>query len=160
MAPKIVLVTGANQGLGFAVGEVAGSRSPENTYILCSRDVAKGSEAVKKLQEQGVTAPIHFHQLDVTNDEEITALADYVDKMYGRVDGEKTPPAPQLDVFPLKLTNQHPKPSLGQQRRYPPRHEHAVRRARLSPPHRLHRSPQRKCHLGSRCHARLHAPPP
>ncbi|KAK4150449.1 hypothetical protein C8A00DRAFT_46158 [Chaetomidium leptoderma] len=73
-------------GLGLAVVEVAGLRSPENPYILCSRDVAKGSEAAKKLREQAVTAPIHFYQLDVTNDEEITALVDYVDKIHGRVD--------------------------------------------------------------------------
>jgi NAD(P)-dependent dehydrogenase (short-subunit alcohol dehydrogenase family) len=36
---KIVLVTGANQGLGLAVIEVAGKRYPSNTYILCTRDI-------------------------------------------------------------------------------------------------------------------------
>lgn len=33
---KIVLVTGANQGLGLAVIEVAGVRYLSNTYILCA----------------------------------------------------------------------------------------------------------------------------
>ncbi|KAF8856402.1 NAD(P)-binding protein [Acephala macrosclerotiorum] len=38
---KVVLVTGANQGLGFEVIHVLALREPYSVYILCSRDVSK-----------------------------------------------------------------------------------------------------------------------
>ncbi|KAI0543269.1 short chain dehydrogenase/reductase family protein [Xylaria digitata] len=85
-ASKIVLVTGANQGLGHAVIEVAGLRYPDNVYILCSRDLEKGKEAAAKLQQQGVKARVDAVQLEVTNDEHIAAAVQHVEKNYGRLD--------------------------------------------------------------------------
>ncbi|KAI1162508.1 short chain dehydrogenase/reductase family protein [Nemania serpens] len=74
-APKIVLVTGANQGLGLAVIEVAGIRYPDNVYVLCSRDLDKGREAAAKLQQQGSPTTNTF-----------AAAVRHVDKTYGRLD--------------------------------------------------------------------------
>ncbi len=84
---KVVLCTGANQGLGFAVLSVAGLRQPENIYILASRNLAKGREAVTTLQDSGFKAQIDVIQLDVTKDEEIGLAASYVEKKYGRLGG-------------------------------------------------------------------------
>ncbi|KAI0904961.1 NAD(P)-binding protein [Ustulina deusta] len=83
---KVVLCTGANQGLGFAVLSVAGLRQPENIYILASRNLAKGREAVTTLQDSAFKAQIDVIQLDVTKDEEIGLAASYVEKKYGRLD--------------------------------------------------------------------------
>ncbi|CAI7661387.1 unnamed protein product [Penicillium palitans] len=83
---KTVLVTGSNQGLGLAVLEVAGLRYPSNTYILCARDIDKGSQAILQLRDRGVTAPIDLVELDVTNDDQITAAVRYVERKYGRLD--------------------------------------------------------------------------
>ena len=92
MAPnkfdKIVLVTGANQGLGLAVIEVAGKRYPSNTYILCARDIEKGQQAVHQLRDSGVTAVIEVMELDVTNDDHIATAVKRIDAQYGRLDGE------------------------------------------------------------------------
>lgn len=88
---KTVLVTGSNQGLGLAVLEVAGLRYPSNTYILCARDIDKGSQAILQLRDRGVTAPIDLVELDVTNDDQITAAVRYVERKYGRLDGKHTP---------------------------------------------------------------------
>lgn len=85
MSAKVILCTGANQGLGFSILQVAALRYPENTYILCSRDMSAGQEATQKLG--GVTAKIDLVQLDVTNDEQITAAVDYVATTYGKLDG-------------------------------------------------------------------------
>ncbi|KAK3311875.1 short chain dehydrogenase/reductase family protein [Apodospora peruviana] len=86
-APKIVLVTGANQGLGHAVIEVGGLRYPENVYILCSRDLEKGEAAAQKLRElEGFHATVDVVQLDVTNDQQIATVVQHVDKTYGRLD--------------------------------------------------------------------------
>lgn len=89
-APKVILVTGANQGLGFSIIEVTGQREPSATYILCSRNLALGEEAAKKLKELGVKAEIEALQLDVTKDDEIEAAVQHVRSKYGKLDGESS----------------------------------------------------------------------
>ncbi|KAB8228278.1 SDR family oxidoreductase [Aspergillus alliaceus] len=83
---KIVLVTGANQGLGLAVIEVAGLRYPSNTYVLCARDIERGISAINKLRELGVKANVDLVELDVTNDDQIAATVKHVETKYGRLD--------------------------------------------------------------------------
>ncbi|KAI1119499.1 NAD(P)-binding protein [Nemania sp. NC0429] len=83
---KIILCTGANQGLGYSVLHVAGLRHPENIYILASRDLEKGREAAKSLQEAGVKAQVDVIQLDVLKDDEIISAVTYVGKKYGKLD--------------------------------------------------------------------------
>lgn len=85
---KVILVTGANQGLGHAVIEVAGLQHPQDVFILCSRDVEKGTQAVKQLREAGVKATIDVVQLEVTDNEQIVAAVKHVQEHYGRLDGE------------------------------------------------------------------------
>lgn len=89
MAPsKIVLCTGANQGLGFSIIQVAALRDPASTYILCSRNLDSGKEALQKLKDAGVTAKVDLVQLEVTNDEQIAAAAKHVEDTCGRLDSE------------------------------------------------------------------------
>ncbi|OTA97075.1 hypothetical protein M434DRAFT_19274 [Hypoxylon sp. CO27-5] len=83
---KIILVTGSNRGLGLGVIEVAASRYPENTYILCSRNFDNGTSALAKLREAGIKAKIDVTQLDVTNYDHIAAAAAHVKLTYGRLD--------------------------------------------------------------------------
>lgn len=85
---KVVLVTGANQGLGFSVIEVASLRYPTNTYLLCSRDIEKGTSAIAKLREAGAKANLDLVQLEVTNDDQIVAAVKHVETKYGRLDGK------------------------------------------------------------------------
>lgn len=84
---KIVLCTGANQGLGKAVLQAAGKLYQQNTYILCSRDPENGKNAAQDLKNSGITAKIDVVQLDVTKDDEISKTVDYVKKTYGKLDG-------------------------------------------------------------------------
>lgn len=70
---KIALVTGANQGLGYAlVKELAARLAPQDTVCLAARSKQRGEEAVRKLGE--TRAKVNFVQLDVTNSESIAAL--------------------------------------------------------------------------------------
>ncbi|GAD94648.1 short chain dehydrogenase/reductase family protein [Paecilomyces variotii No. 5] len=86
MSNKIVLCTGANQGLGFAIIQLSALRYSDDTYILCSRDLSAGQKAVKKLRDVGVTAKIDLVQLEVTNDEQIGAAVEHVSTTYGKLD--------------------------------------------------------------------------
>ncbi|RPD63786.1 short chain dehydrogenase/reductase family protein [Lentinus tigrinus ALCF2SS1-7] len=83
---KIVLCTGANQGLGYWIIQVAALRDPASTYILCSRNLENGRTALQKLKDAGVTAKVDLLQLEVTDDDQIAAAAKYVEKTYGRLD--------------------------------------------------------------------------
>lgn len=98
MSEKVILCTGANQGLGFAILQVAGLRHPTNTYILCSRDLNAGQQAVQKLKDLGVTAKIDLVELDVTNDQQITAVINHVTNTYGRLDGKP------ISLLPIPTT--------------------------------------------------------
>jgi len=86
MSPKVVLVTGANQGLGFEIVHVTALRDPSAIYILCSRNVKKGEEALQKLRELGVKAKIEVLELDVVNDDHIIAAVKLVEEKYGKLD--------------------------------------------------------------------------
>ncbi|PWY80569.1 NAD(P)-binding protein [Aspergillus heteromorphus CBS 117.55] len=78
-APQIILVTGANKGLGLSIIQVVAQRespTPRNTCILCSRDIDAGQKAAQELRAQGY----------VTGDEQIAAAVKYVEETYGRLD--------------------------------------------------------------------------
>ncbi|KAL7916745.1 NAD(P)-binding protein [Trichoderma velutinum] len=86
MSNKIILVTGANRGLGYSVLQVAGGRDPSNTYILGSRDLEAGKKAKEQLEQEGVKANIEVLKLDVTNDDEIMEAVKFVAVKYGKLD--------------------------------------------------------------------------
>jgi NAD(P)-dependent dehydrogenase (short-subunit alcohol dehydrogenase family) len=113
---KVIFITGANQGLGIAILQVAAQRDPGSTYILASRVLDAGYEARDKLRELCVTANIDVVQLDVTNDDQITAAVRYVEEKFGTLDGgcwsHSAPPTPPfffllLASFPNILTGKN-----------------------------------------------------
>ena len=80
--PKIALVTGANQGLGYAlVKELAAQLAPQDTVYLAARSKYRGEEAVHKLGD--TSAKVNFVQLDVTKSHSIAALAKTLDEAGG-----------------------------------------------------------------------------
>lgn len=78
MSNKVVLITGANRGLGYSVLQVAGAQDPSTTFILCSRDLEAGNKAKEQLQSEGVKTEIDVLKLDVTKDDEIMEAIKHV----------------------------------------------------------------------------------
>lgn len=79
---KIVLVTGANRGIGLEVCRQlldAGHR-----VILTSRNAEAGHLAVRSLN--GTGKGVAFHPLDVTNQHQIELLAEFIKREFGRLD--------------------------------------------------------------------------
>lgn len=83
----IVVVTGANTGIGFETVRALVSGIQPYTVILCSRSIEKGQAAAGKLQseiKQG--SQIIPLQLDIKDDASIELFVKDVEQRFGRLD--------------------------------------------------------------------------
>ena len=79
---KIALVTGGNRGLGLGICEALAKKGIK--VILTARDEAKGTQAVNTLIE--MNGDVIFHQLNVTKEQSIITLVEYIEKNVGHID--------------------------------------------------------------------------
>ncbi|CAK9816949.1 Carbonyl reductase [NADPH] 1 [Anthophora plagiata] len=80
---RVAVVTGGNKGIGLAI--VKGlCKQFDGIVYLTARDVTRGTNAVKQLEEQGLTPK--FHQLDITDESSISTFRDYIQKTHGGLD--------------------------------------------------------------------------
>jgi carbonyl reductase 1 len=79
----VAVVTGANKGIGF---EIVRQLAKEGiTVVLTARDATRGEKALESLKSQGLHN-VNFHPLDVTSQESILALANWLRETYGGID--------------------------------------------------------------------------
>ena len=78
---SIVVVTGANRGIGFEISRQLAKRGAE--VILTARKPEVGKAAVKKLAALNLT--VQFQPLDVTSSKSIVALREFLKRAYGRL---------------------------------------------------------------------------
>ena len=85
MASKtIVLISGANQGLGYEMCKKLATEQPDFHILLASRDAKKGHEAAAKLQHlQGTVEAV---QLDISKDDSIETCVEWIETKYGHLD--------------------------------------------------------------------------
>ncbi|KAF3763003.1 putative short chain dehydrogenase/reductase [Cryphonectria parasitica EP155] len=91
MAPdkKIVLITGANSGIGLETVVCLSQASPDYHIILCARTVDKGNKALQEVKAShgdSLKSPISVLQLDVTDAQSIEAAKEHIEKEFGRLD--------------------------------------------------------------------------
>jgi len=79
---KIVLITGANKGIGLATARELGRAGL--TVLLGARDPGRGTTAARELAGEGLDAV--FVRLDVTDTGVIAAAAAFIEQAYGRLD--------------------------------------------------------------------------
>ncbi|TVY46320.1 Short-chain dehydrogenase/reductase [Lachnellula occidentalis] len=83
----IVLITGANQGVGFYTAKNLALHSSKYHVLLASRDSAKGADAESTLKDlPDIKGTVEAIQLDVTNDASVDAAAAKVFSTHGRLD--------------------------------------------------------------------------
>lgn len=82
---KVALVTGANQGLGFAsVERLCELLEPQDTVYLTARDQEKGLSAIERV---GRTAPqLRFEQLNVVDDDSVAKCAELISSRHDGID--------------------------------------------------------------------------
>lgn len=84
----IILVTGANRGIGYAIVQAAADRILDATFILGCRSLEAGHEAAEKLRGLDSKAIFDVVQVDIENDESILAAVKYITEKYGKLDGQ------------------------------------------------------------------------
>jgi NAD(P)-dependent dehydrogenase (short-subunit alcohol dehydrogenase family) len=77
----IVVVTGANRGIGFEISRQLASRGAE--VVLTARKPGAGKAAVKKLAAQDLT--VQFQPLNVTSRKSIVSLREFLKRTFGRI---------------------------------------------------------------------------
>ncbi|MFH1152485.1 MAG: SDR family NAD(P)-dependent oxidoreductase [Pseudomonadota bacterium] len=79
---KVVLITGANKGLGKEIGRQLGMLG--YTVVLAARKEQAGGAAAAELVAAGCDA--HTVRLEVTNPDDIASLVIYIEKTFGKLD--------------------------------------------------------------------------
>lgn len=85
----IVLITGANNGIGLDTVIALSQSSPNYHILLGTRSLEKGQAALKQLQADHAStlqSTISLAQIDVTSQESITSLVNTISSEYGRLD--------------------------------------------------------------------------
>ncbi|KAK3201130.1 hypothetical protein GRF29_213g1116008 [Pseudopithomyces chartarum] len=85
IAKQIVLITGANSGIGF---EIAAQLLQRGTYhvFVGSRSTEKGTRALADLQSRKYPGTAELLPLDVTDDNTIQAAFSTIEKTHGKLD--------------------------------------------------------------------------
>jgi NAD(P)-dependent dehydrogenase (short-subunit alcohol dehydrogenase family) len=87
----VILVTGGNRGIGYAIVQVLGSRVPDTTVLVGCRSIETAQEPVAKLRELGVPAKFEPIEITITDNASIRAAVHTVKEKYGKLDGEYFP---------------------------------------------------------------------
>jgi NAD(P)-dependent dehydrogenase (short-subunit alcohol dehydrogenase family) len=87
-AQRIALVTGANQGIGYALVEGLAARwSPQDLVLLTGRNRSRVTEAAARAAEVPTTvARVEGRRLDVTDGGAVARLAAELTEQYGGID--------------------------------------------------------------------------
>ena len=80
---KAAIVTGGNKGIGLAIVKGLAEKF-DGTVYLTARNVDRGTETLKELEQAGVK--VSFHQLDIGDKSSIEKLRDYMKDKYGGID--------------------------------------------------------------------------
>ena len=81
---RVVVITGANKGIGKEIAKRIGSLA-DHTVVLACRDEQLGLATTKELEAEGCSS-IAFSKLDLTDASTIEATAKFVESEYGRCD--------------------------------------------------------------------------
>ena len=80
-AKKVVLITGANKGIGFEVARQLGKAGW--TVLAGARNEDSGRQAAAKLQAEGLD--VHFVQIDLDQKETAVSAAESIRKQFGKL---------------------------------------------------------------------------
>ncbi|KAG7407613.1 Short-chain dehydrogenase/reductase tropE [Fusarium oxysporum f. sp. rapae] len=83
---KLVLVTGANTGLGFQIVKAICSSDTEYEVLVGGRSIQKAEQAITSFKEQFPSSHLHAIQVDIEDDASIVSAFEHVKTKYGKLD--------------------------------------------------------------------------
>jgi NAD(P)-dependent dehydrogenase (short-subunit alcohol dehydrogenase family) len=88
MSPRVVLITGANSGVGLATTKVLTSASTDYHVIMAARSLSKAQTAKSEVEVENTNSASRLFtvQLDVTDGASIIRARDFVEKEFGHLD--------------------------------------------------------------------------
>ncbi|KZM20430.1 oxidoreductase [Ascochyta rabiei] len=84
--PQIILITGANNGIGFDTATLLASVSVGNHVIVGSRSTTKGEAALKHIKDRSPKGSVSLVQIDADSDASITTAVHRIEQEFGRLD--------------------------------------------------------------------------
>lgn len=81
---RIAVVTGANKGIGLGICRQLAADGV--VVVVTSRDKKRGLDAVRELEDAGLSDFVVFHQLDVTDPSSVASLAKFIGTRFGKLD--------------------------------------------------------------------------
>jgi NAD(P)-dependent dehydrogenase (short-subunit alcohol dehydrogenase family) len=86
--PKVVLITGANSGVGMATTKVLVSASNDYHVIISARSLSKAQIAKSEVEAENPSSAsrLSIVQLDVTDGDSISQARDFVEENFGHLD--------------------------------------------------------------------------
>lgn len=85
---RVILVTGANRGIGYEAVKHLSQELPKATVLLSSRSIDNGNAAVQKMREEAPGqhfSNIEVIELDITNQASLNAAVDTIRSKYGKL---------------------------------------------------------------------------
>jgi NAD(P)-dependent dehydrogenase (short-subunit alcohol dehydrogenase family) len=81
---KVILITGANRGIGFCIAQEIAQRLEGCCILVASKKLSAAEDAISKLHHlQATFEPV---ELDVTSDNSIKACLESIETKHGRLD--------------------------------------------------------------------------
>ncbi|KAM0260012.1 hypothetical protein ACHAPA_010458 [Fusarium lateritium] len=94
---KLVLVTGANTGLGFQIVKAICGSNKGYEVLVGGRSIQKAEQAVKSLKEEFPSSHLHAIKVDIEDDASIASAFEHVKAKYGKLDALINNAGAQLD---------------------------------------------------------------
>ncbi|KAL3424641.1 short chain dehydrogenase [Phlyctema vagabunda] len=83
---QIILITGANTGIGYDTSYALAATSANNHVIVGARNLEKGKKALEQLQARNPQGTLSLLELDVSKDDSVEAAAKQIQSEFGRLD--------------------------------------------------------------------------
>lgn len=84
---QVILVTGANKGIGYGIVQNLLSSAPSSSTIyLTSRSEESGRKALFELSGGAKRSKLVYHKLDISNQKSIDAMFDKIKSAHGQLD--------------------------------------------------------------------------
>ncbi|KAL9941859.1 hypothetical protein ACHAO3_006617 [Verticillium nonalfalfae] len=83
---KVILITGANSGIGYDTSYILANASADNHVIMTARSETKGRKALLEIEARIPAGTLSFLELDITSDDSIKAAAEQLAVKFDAID--------------------------------------------------------------------------